>query len=217
MIHLYPKFGKSNQWVEVDAVISVSVSASVTYTHFPIEWGAEVSDHGIVQPQKYSMQGGVTKSPLGAELSDFAGGFFSNLNNNSRIANAAGLSAGFLAGSDEGRPASSWEFLYGLMVKKKAFDVFNGLTLMTDMVITNLSFEMNPKNENALIFDAQLQELITIDHITSKGRVSPSTTLESTDAQDPVSTQNIGLKNQGAKTAGLLSLAASTLVTRILV
>ena len=217
MIHLFPKFGKDGEWIEVDAVLSVSVSASVTYTHFPIEWGAEVSDHGVVQPQKYSMQGGVSKAPLGAKLSDFAGGFFSNLNNNSRIANAAGLSAGFLAGSNEGRPAASWGFLYELMVKKKAFDVFNGLTLMTDMVITNLSFEMNPKNENALIFDAQLQELITIDHITYDGRVNASTTIDSTDAQDPVSTQNIGLKNQGSKTAGLVSLAASALVTRLLV
>ena len=217
MIHLFPKFGKDGQWIEVDAVMSVSVSSSVNYTHFPIEWGAEIADHGIIQPQKYSMQGGVCQSPLGAKLTDFAGGFFSNLFDNSRIANAAGLSAGFLAGTDEGRPAASWSLLYELMVEKQRLDIFNGLTLMKDMVITNLSFERNPKNESSLLFEAQLQELITIDHISRDGRVKASTSLEQTKAQDPVSTQNIGLKNQGSKTAGLVSLAASAIVTRLLV
>lgn len=216
MIYLFPKIGKDNSWIEVDAVISSTINASISYTNYPIEMGANVSDHGIIQPKVFTLQGGVSANPLGVKLTDFAGGFFSNFFNGSRITQAAGLSAGYLAGSDEGRPASTLTLLYQLMYARKAFDFFTGFDVVKNVVITNISVDRNTRNENAIVFDATLQELITIDRIDYKGRVSSSTNIDSTNSGDPVQTMNGIPKSQGTKTLGLISLAASKAVTRLL-
>ena len=70
---------------------------AVDYTQFPIEIGANATDHGIIRPATEVMTIAVSNNPLGTSTTDFAGGFVSNFVDSAIIAGVAGLSAGFLS------------------------------------------------------------------------------------------------------------------------
>lgn len=148
-----------------DAVLEDTFEANVTVTSYPVESGVRVSDHRILQPFKWTLSGAVSNNPLQIQATDFAGGLISNLTRNPLIAAVAGLSAGWLAGSDETRSSTTLQFLITLMQSGDPFDIDAGDIMLKNMVITRLSRTKEPRNENGLEFVAELQELITLDRI----------------------------------------------------
>jgi len=153
-----------------DAVLEDHLTLSVELTSYPVESGARVNDHRIVNPVKWVMMGAISNNELKTSITDFIGGAVSNLTKNPYVAMAAGLSAGFLAGSSDTRSSSTLEFLIKLMMIEDPFDVDAGDIQLKNMVITRLSRAKDPENENALIFVAELQELITIDRLPLLGQ-----------------------------------------------
>ncbi len=144
-----PRIGAGNPavWVEMDAILHINVSARVNYTEFPLESGANASDHSIVQPKKFNLRGGVGSKPLQPQLTTIASGFFSNLLDNGTFTYAAGLSAGYLATSDEERPATALKMLYTLMYKRRRMSIDDGLMIYRDVVVTHINVERNTQNE----------------------------------------------------------------------
>jgi hypothetical protein len=173
IVQLFTKQAPTIAGYSFDAVLEDTFEATVEVTTYPIESGVRVSDHRILQPFKWSMVGAVSNNPLKVQLTDFLGGALSNLTSNPLVASIAGLSAGFLAGSDETRASTTLQFLILLMQSGDPFDIDAGDITLRNMVITRLSRTKDPSNENGLIFVADLQELITLERISFVGPPAP--------------------------------------------
>lgn len=173
IVNLFTKQAPTIAGYSFDAVLEDTFEATVEVTTYPIESGVRVSDHRILQPFKWSMVGAVSNNPLKVQLTDFLGGALSNLTDNPLVASIAGLSAGFLAGSDETRASTTLQFLIVLMQAGDPFDIDAGDITLRNMVITRLSRTKDPSNEDGLIFIADLQELITLERISFVGPPAP--------------------------------------------
>lgn len=165
-----PVLGSGDNIVEFDAVLEDRLSQSVEFTRFPIELAAMATDHGIIQPVFWSLRGAVSNNPLFPSLTDFAGGFLSNFFDSGVLAAVGGMSAGFLAGSDQSRAGATLSFLLGLMIARQPFDVDAGDIQLSNMVVTDIDRIKNPENENGLEFQALLMELPTIATTVSKNQ-----------------------------------------------
>ena len=173
IVQLFTKQAPTIAGYSFDAVLEDTFEATVEVTTYPIESGVRVSDHRILQPFKWSLVGAVSNNPLKVQLTDFLGGALSNLTNNPLVASIAGLSAGFLAGSDETRASTTLQFLIVLMQSGDPFTIDAGDITLNNMVITRISRTKYPSNENGLIFIADLQELITLERISFVGPPAP--------------------------------------------
>ncbi|MCW6550324.1 hypothetical protein NFB56_15905 [Yersinia ruckeri] len=170
IINVFTKQAPTLAGYSFDAVLEDSLDASVEWTTYPVESGVSVNDHRIIQPIKWSLTGAISNNPLQTQITDFLGGALSNLTNNPYVATVLGLSAGFLAGSNETRASSTLLFLIDLMVAGDPFDVDAGDIQLKNMVISRIGRVKDPSNEQGLIFVADLQELITIDRLATLGQ-----------------------------------------------
>lgn len=148
-----------------DAVLEDTFEATVNITSLPIESGVRISDHRILNPFKWTMTGAISNNPVKVQLTDFLGGALSNLTSNPIVSTVAGLSAGFLAGSDETRASTTLGFLVWLMQSYDPFDIDAGDILLKNMAITRLARTKEPRNEGGLEFIVELQEVIELDRI----------------------------------------------------
>lgn len=150
-----------------DAVLEDTFEASVSITTFPIESGVRVADHRIFNPFKWTMTGAISNNPVKVQLTDFLGGALSNLTDNPIVSTVAGLSAGFLAGSDETRASTTLDFLVWLMSSYDPFDIDAGDILLKNMAITRLSRTKEPRNEGGLEFVVEMQEVIELHRLAA--------------------------------------------------
>lgn len=173
IVNLFTQQAPTIAGYSFDAVLEDTFEATVDVTTYPIESGVRIADHRILQPLKWSMVGAVSNNPLKVQLTDFLGGALSNLTNSPLVSSIAGLSAGFLAGSDQTRASTTLQFLLLLMQTGDPFTIDAGDITLKNMVITKLSRAKDPSNENGLIFIADLQELITLERIAFVGPPAP--------------------------------------------
>lgn len=150
-----------------DAVLEDTLDVSVSITSYPIESGVRISNHRIFNPFKWTMTGAISNNPVKVQLTDFLGGTLSNLTDNPIVSTVAGLSAGWLAGSDETRAGATLDFLLWLMSEYDPFDIDTGDIVLKNMAITRLSRTKEPRNENGLEFVVELQEVIELDRISA--------------------------------------------------
>lgn len=150
---------------QFDATIEDTLEASVELTRYPVESGARVNDHRIINPTVYYLTGAVSNNPLKPMVTDFVGAGTNLDRNNPLVATVGGLFAGWLSGNDSTRASSTLQFLLDLMVAGLPFDVDAVDVQLKGMVITRLSRTRDLSTENGLIFVAQLQELITLDRL----------------------------------------------------
>ena len=122
------------------------------------------------------------------------------------LSTVAGLSAGFLAGSSETRASSTLDFLITLMVSGEPFDIDAGDIQLKNMVIGRIRRTKDTSNENALIFEADLQEYPTLETTLSKNGASLSQ-LNPNDASysQAVATVNLGEVTGNVSSASVIS------------
>ena len=154
-----PSINAGGDPIVFDAVLEDTIETQVDYTQFPIEIGADASDHGIIRPIKYTLTGVISNNPISPSVTDFAGGVVSNFFGSGIASTVAGLSAGFLSGSSETRAGATLELLIGLQYSRVPFDVDAVDYQLSNMVITSIQRTRNPENENGLEFVAEMQEL----------------------------------------------------------
>ncbi|AVD86187.1 phage baseplate protein [Pseudomonas sp. SWI44] len=196
-----------------DAVLEDTFEATVTITSVPIESGVRIANHRILNPLKWTMTGAISNNPVKVQLTDFIGGALSNLTDNPVVAGIAGLSAGWLAGSDETRGSSTLEFLLWLMRDYDSpFDIDAGDILLKNMVITRLSRTKEPRNEGGLEFIAELQEVIELDRIANSTQCS----VEQLRDGDPSQSALAKVINKGQQIAKEANAAVTNAVNNIL-
>lgn len=173
---IFPKKSPMLNGFQFDATLEDTIEATVDLARYPIESGAKVHDHRILNPIRYFIVGSVGSQslrplidPRDINLEDLAGiaiGAATNLfRDNPLIAMAGGLGIGFLAGSEQTRPSSALEFLLQLMYQGDPFTVDAVDRQLKNMVITKISRTRDPSNEEGLIAILELQELLTLDRI----------------------------------------------------
>lgn len=198
---------------QFDAVLEDTFEASVELTRYPVESGVKVADHRIIQPMRYYMTGAISNNPLKAiDIVGMITGGLSNLaNSNPYVATIAGLSAGFLAGSQVTRASSTLEFLMQLMIAGMPFDIDAVDIQLKDMVITRLSRDRDPENENGLIFVAEMQELVQLDRLADKTQPSQ----EQLPDGDPVKEGAAATTNSGQQSGSTPSAATANAVNAV--
>jgi len=205
-----PTFNVGSGVLSFDAVLEDTLEASVTYPEFPLEIGANAADHGIINPIEWTITGLVSNNPLDIGITE-ATGFLTNFFDSATITAIAGLSAGFLAGSNETRAGSTLGSLLGLMFQRQPFDIDAGDIQLTNMVITNIRRTKTPENEGGLEFVAELMELPLISTVITKNEPGQSSLREGDTAQ----TQATGLIRRGEVTAKEVAQSAIDFVEGI--
>lgn len=189
--------------IEFDAVLEDTFEATVDLTSYPIELGARASDHRIINPFRWSLVGAISNTPLGPNVTDFVGGGLSNFFDSGVLSTVAGLSAGFLAGSNETRSSSALDLLLKLMVSGEPFNVDAGDKILENMVIARIRRTKDASNEGGLIFEADLQEFPELSTVIAKNQPSSS----QLNPNDPSASQCSALNNRG-EIKGLAPLPA---------
>ena len=189
LITLFTKSAPTLAGVEFDAVLEDTLSLSVKYTEYPIEAGATVRDHGIVQPFQWRLTGAVSNNPIRPTVASIGAGALSNFTNSGVLAGLAGLSAGLLSGGSETRSSNALEFLIALTTGRESFDVDAGDIVLKNMVIANISRTKDASNEDGLIFVADLTELSTLERVLARNAIPKTSELLD---GDPSKTQSVG-------------------------
>lgn len=168
LVTLFTKKAPTIAGITFDAVLEDTFESTVEHTGYTIESGARAVDHRIILPFRWSLIVAVSNNPLNPNATDFIGGALSNLTDNALLSTVAGLSAGFLAGSDETRSSSVLNALISLQISGESFDIDAGDIQLSNMVINSIRRVKDPENENGLIAECALQELPTLSTIVSR-------------------------------------------------
>ncbi len=119
-----------------DATFEETHTADLEVTDNPIETGASVTDHSFLKPFKVRICAGVSNSQLKPGTDEYGFG-------NERIRNA-------------------YEALLDLQATREPFDVQTGLKLYSNMICTSIVVPQDKESANAIIFTAELREVIIV-------------------------------------------------------
>lgn len=188
-----PRIGMGDEWITFDAVIEDALEFTVDYTQFPIELGADATDHGIIRPATQVMTVSVSNNPLSFGFASSAIGFVSNFIDSAAGQLAAGLAAGFLDEDSSSRAKETLEFFVTLMYSRKPFDVDSVDRQMNNMVITKLRRTRNTENESGLELIIEMQELPLLATVISANQPN----VEELAEDDPSQSQAAADQNKG--------------------
>jgi hypothetical protein len=205
-----PTFSVGGSIISFDAVLEDTLEAEVTYPVFPLEIGANATDHGIIQPIRWTLTAAVSNNPLNLGVVE-ASAFVANLFDSAALTAIGGLSAGLLGGSKQTRAGATLEALLGLMFARAPFDIDAVDIQLENMVITNIARTKTPENEQGIEFVAELMELPLISTVISTNQPAQDQLREGdpakTQAAADVSKGEVGTKETSiadAVSAGLI-------------
>jgi len=133
--------------IELDVIVSESAQASATITANPVENGADVNDHIIINPMTFSMTGVVSDSKVA---------ILGGINTIEQIASGNAF-------TKEDTPSKeAWELLLELQAERIPFTLITNLREYENVVIENLSTSQDKDTSNALIFTANMKEIIFV-------------------------------------------------------
>lgn len=165
------KKGNFIQKIEIDAFIVESASASATVTRNPVEKGADISDHIIINPITIAVQGIVSNasSSLVRTLTSF---------------NTV---------TDRTRNQTTWDALLELHASRELFTLSQNLKSYDDVALVTLNTRQDKDTSRSLIFNATFTQI----NIVGTGTVETATFTED-DIEDQATSQiQGGLKQLG--------------------
>lgn len=210
VVNIFTRVAPQLGGIEFDAVLQDTLDASVDVTGYTVESGAPVADHRVINPIQYQLTGGVSNNPVKTSVTDFTGALTGNASGSGAL--VAGLSAGFLAGSNETRGSSALELLLELMRIGEPFDVDAGDITLRDMVITRIRRSKDSATDDTLVFTAELQEWPTLK--TAFGGAEPDVSI--LPDGDPAKSQAAATVSRGELAGSAPSASTSSAVGGLL-
>lgn len=137
--------------VSLDAVLSEDYSSPITLTKNPVEFGANITDHAIIQPKKYTLTGVVSNTPL--SIAGAVGQI---------VDNVSGL-FGDSSGTNLSRSQSAYETLQTIKNAREPIEVQTGLGILQNMVILDIQVNQTKTTSKAVFFSAPMEEVIITD------------------------------------------------------
>jgi len=144
--------------LEFDATIHESHEYTNTVTEFPVEKGFNISDHIIRQPEKLTMEGFITNTPIprSSDLSPLNGADAQT----SRVETALQQLLD-LAGLPS--PVKNTSDITGVALFPKVIDVVEtGLRQYKNMVITRINIPRDKDTGETMRFTCEMRHLITV-------------------------------------------------------
>lgn len=181
--------------VSYDAVFESEVIANLKKTSYTIESGAEVVDHTIVEPIRYTVTAAVSNIVLGFSGVGMASGSLSKLTNSgigSLVSGASSLSIG-----SKDRVSSIMIKLADLFAQRNIYTINTGELILQNMILVSYQRSKKPDTQGALFVDLVLEELATIDLISTR---SSAPTQEQLHQGDPSQTQATSALDKGRLT-----------------
>jgi len=144
---LFIRTKKSIGGIELDAVLSETHNNNIRITKNPIELGADITDHAIIEPKKINIVAQVSDTPLGAAA-------FGTI-----VDSVTGLFGSSTSG-DLTRSNAAYQAMVQLMELREPIDVQTNLILYTNMMITSLSTRQDKNSARAVMMVLNLEEVI---------------------------------------------------------
>lgn len=166
--------------IQLDTVLFEEHQGSVTITKNPVEAGADITDHAIVQPDILIIQGAVTDSPLGTASLGQLVDSITSLFGTSTSSNAT-------------RSQQAYEAFVTLKNNAEPLDVTTRLKTYSNMLITSLSTSQDKDTSQIAILDIILEEVIITE--------STSLSLSESDLFSSVSKSASGVVDKGKQEA----------------
>lgn len=153
-----------------DAVFEETHEADLEVTDNPVETGVVVSDHAFMKPLRVKISAGVSDTPL----KGWGGGY--QVSQGALVGGGSGEGKDFWArnapsdpfASDAGRSRRAFELLTELQRRAEPFAVQTGLKLYENMVCTSIRTSQDKDSSGALLFTAELREVIIVNTETVK-------------------------------------------------
>lgn len=141
--------------LEVDATISEVHEAEAEATEHPVESGGVVSDHVILKPRRYRMEGMVSNAPVE----------FSAVALAKRAAEVGRAAVGLAA-----KPMADRAFtlLTNLLDAREMVTVVTPLVKYSDLVLIALSFPRDAQTGDALRFSATFKQIRRVDSVETE-------------------------------------------------
>lgn len=209
LVNIFPASAPSISGYEFDAVLENTLEATAELTGYTIELGARASDHRILNPIKWMLTVVVSNNPLQPQLTDFIGALTNN--QGGLISQVAGLSAGFLAGSDVTRSSAALDFLLTTWATGEPFAIDAVDVQLENMVIKSIKRKADISTEGGLIAEVELQELPTLETVLAIN----APTLGKLNEGDPAYTQAVAQVNRGEIVAVDTDVAFANLVDEV--
>lgn len=135
--------------LDIDATLSQVAERSVEVTKFPIEDGAQISDHAIRKPETYRMEGAISNTPPRAPRYD------------REVAEDTSEAIKTAQPSWEPRRAESarevLESLVGALVT-----IDTGAKVHEGMILQSVSFPRDPATGDAVSFSASFEKILRV-------------------------------------------------------
>ncbi|MCK5603153.1 hypothetical protein KAR91_14825 [Candidatus Pacearchaeota archaeon] len=135
---LFFKKGNFIGTIELDVILSEGASAAVRVTKNPVENGADINDHIIVDPMTFTMQGVVSDIKTNA------------------VASALTLAKSNIPSKE------AWEQLLELQASRIPFELVTNLKTYPNVIIQSITEVQDKDTSNALFFSATLTEIILV-------------------------------------------------------
>ncbi len=148
-----------------DAVFEETHESDMEVTDNPVETGVIVSDHAYMKPLRVKISAGVSDTPLRGWGSGFqiVQGALTGGGSGEGSKFWSRQSSGDPFASPAGRSRRAFELLTELQKKAEPFDLQTGLKLYQNMVCTSIRASQDKDSSSALLFTAELREVITVN------------------------------------------------------
>ena len=121
--------------IELDVIINEGATASARITKNPVENGADINDHIIIDPMAFTMVG--VKSDAGANLIE-------------------SLTAASIPSKE------TWEQLLALQASRIPFELVTNLKTYPNVFISSISESQDKDTSKALFFSATMAEVVLV-------------------------------------------------------
>lgn len=143
--NLFIRTKKSIGGIELDAFLTESHENVVTLTKNPVEMGANITDHAIIEPKRIVIVAEVTDSPLGTAA-------FTQI-----IDNITGL---FSSSQNKTRSNTAYNAILQLQELREPLQVQTKLKLYQNMIITNLSVSQDKDTSRMVSMRIAMEEVL---------------------------------------------------------
>ena len=186
--NLFVRSRKTLGGIQLDAVLSETTSSDIRTTSNPVEAGADITDHAIIEPKKIQILAEVSDTPLGlaaiGEIVDLITGLF-----------------GTSTSSNLTRSNAAYNGLVQIQEQREPISVQTGLKLYDNMLIKNITVTRDKDTSRIVRMNITMEEVRIVN--TELVILSP-TTLEANgpkeQASDPVSRGRVETVDPSANT-----------------
>lgn len=158
-VRIYGFDGDDTLFLTVDASITEGHEASVTPTEHPVEFGANITDHIIINPRTFILEGRISVIPSREDQD-------------------------IVAGSGD-RPRQAWKAMKKLMFERRFAIVETNLERYENVVLQSLTTDQDWQRAHVIDFEATFAEIFVVDAPITRIETEQGTILDDSEIEQP--------------------------------